>query len=343
VYTEISVELSLRAMEGEVDLKKIGVMKFFGSVIFLANAVFCIGICASVASYSTEMLEGVIKEYDNGLQLTKDLCNFIGIPETNVVTERKEKQLKDIVVYWDCDDVLQKNTDPSLVGNKIWAFMKGEGADACKTIIWDSPKTIVESSILELTRHLKKCDIPQFVVTQCTSDPKTQLMREGILEKLGYSFKDTILKNDETFQEKCDSIKTNCQLSLKPGQTSISFPKFSNGIAYAGSATKEVMFEWLFDLMQSSGKFCDIADVSFVFVDDKHANLEEFCKACKKRGVKRYRAYHYTNVQKQQNSASQTDKLIENLQKRSIRTGKFLSYDGARFLTEMFPLMKLEF
>ena len=50
MYTEISVELSLRAMEGEVDLKKIGVMKFFGSVIFLANAVFCIGICASVAS-----------------------------------------------------------------------------------------------------------------------------------------------------------------------------------------------------------------------------------------------------------------------------------------------------
>ncbi len=325
-----------------VDLKKISAMKLVCAIVSFANAIACISICGSDALRATTGVpEDVIKEYDNGLQLAKDLCEFIGISKTNTVTKRETKQLKDTVVYWDCDDVLQKNIDPSLMGNKIWSFLKDEGADARKTTIWDSPKDIVEKSILGLTQHLKRCDIPQFVVTQCTSDPTTQLMRESILEKLGYSFKDNILENDETFQERCNQIKINCQLSLKPGQTIITLPRFSKGIAYAGSVPKEAVFEWLLDLIQSSGKFRDIADITFVFTDDKLANLKEFCNVCQKRGIKKYRAYHYTNVLKRSNSEAPTDKTIENLQKSSIRNGKFLSYKDACLMPKFFPSTKL--
>ena len=340
MYTEIRIGFNC---EGDViDLRKVSAMKLIWAIISFANIFACVSCCGAASVHPIDMPEGVIKEYDAGLQLAEDLCKFVGVSEMNMATEGKTKQLKNSVVYWDCDDVLQKNTDPSLIGSKIWSLLKDEGADACKTTIWKSPKAIVEESILELTQKLKKCDIPQFVVTQCTSDIQTQLMRERILETLGYSFEDNILENDETCRKKCNQIKINCQLSLKPGQTTITLPRFSKGIAYAGSAPKEIMFEWLFDLIQSSGKFCDIADVTFVFTDDKLANLKEFCTVCQKRGIKKYRAYHYTNVLKQAKSEDPTDKTITNLQKRSIRNGKFLSYKNACFLAKIFPSTKLD-
>ena len=344
MYTQISMKLNLIAREKVMDLKKVSAMKFFCAIVLFANTIACISICNSATSNSKGVTKENIQEYDNGSQLTQDLCQFIGVSNPQIVTKSKTKKLKNIVVYWDCDNVLQKDTDLSLVGNRIWNFMKGEGTDFCQITIWNSPKSIVELSIRTLVQHLKRCNVTQFVVTQCTSDPETQYKREKILNCLGYSFEKNILENDKTFQDKCNQIKDSCPLSLKPGQTKITPPSFSHGIAYTGSATKEVMFEYLFDLIQSSEKFCDIADVTFVFIDDKLKNLEEFCSVCRKRGIKKYRAYHYTNVLHHLNSETLTDKSIENMQKDLIRKeNRFIGYNDVRYLTKIFPLAQLTF
>ena len=316
-----------------INLKKTSTIKFWCSIFFFADAVVWIGICNCFLP-SKAFSQYVIEEYNNGSIMAEDICKFVDIPKVGEPIQKAINPLKKYkyVIFFDCDGVLQCNTDPTLVGSRIWNFMKGEGADTCKTIIWDSPKEKVEQSILYLTQHLTNCDIPYFVVTQCTSDPQTQSMREGILKKLGYSFENNILENDKKVRDKFAQMKVNCQLSMKPGQTKITPPRFANGIVYAGSATKEATFEWLFDLIQSSEKFCDISDVKFVFIDDKVSNLEEFCNVCNKYGVKQYRAYHYTRAQQQANSVPQTEEPVANLQKRIARTGRFLSYDDARFL-----------
>ena len=324
-----------------INLKKTSTIKFWCSIFFFADAVVWIGICDCFLP-SKAFSQYVIEEYNNGSIMAEDICKFVDIPKVGEPIQKAINPLKKYkyVIFFDCDGVLQRNTDPTLVGPRIWNFMKGEGADTCKTIIWDSPKNTVEDSILALIQHLKKCDIPHFVVTQCTSDPQTQSMRETILNELGYSFENNILENDEKVQDKYDK-KDFWQLSPKQGQTTITPPRFANGIVYAGSATKEATFEWLFDLIQSSEKFCDISDVKFVFIDDKVSNLEEFCKVCNKHGVKQYRACHYTSDQQQANSVPQTEQPVAKLQKRIVRTGRFLSCDDARFLTKAFRSLSI--
>ena len=325
-----------------MNLKKTSVMKLFCAVIFFASVVASISICCC-DTLPIEIQKDVIRRYDNASQLTNDLYNFFGIQKNETITEDKTKQLKDAVLFSDCDGVLQDNADQSLIGNRIWQFIKGiKDAYKRQIIIWESPKSIVEPEIVDMTQLLKTYDILRLVVTQCTSDPKTQYRRESILEKLGYSFKDNILESDKTFLENLKQIQPNCQLDLKPGQENITPPRFSNGIVYTGSATKEATFEWLFELIKSSGKFCDITDVKFAFIDDKFENIEEFCKVCHKKGVKKYRAYHYTNEQKQSSTVPPTDKSIEKIQKVCLQYEKFIPYKDACFLDKMFPLIKLE-
>ena len=324
-----------------MNLKKTSVMKLFCAVIFFASFVASISICCC-DPLPIEIQKNIMR-YDNALQLKNDLYDFIGIKKNETITEEKIKSLKNFVLLLDCDGVLQRNTDPALVGSKIWPFMKGVKTEHGRQItIWESPKSIVEQEIVDMIQLLKKYGILCLVVTQCSSDPESQHRRESILEKLGYSFKDNILENDKTFLEKLKQIQPNCQLELKPGQENITPPRFSNGIVYTGSATKEATFEWLLELIKSSGKFCDIADVKFAFIDDKFENNEEFCKVFHKKGVKKYRAYHYTNDQKQASTVPSTDKSIEEIQKIAIRKGTFIHYEDACFLDKMFQLIKLE-
>lgn len=311
---------------------KIAKIFFYGAIFVVIGAEAC--LC-------TTSQTNVIKEYDNASELAKDLCKFVGIPEmenTSEVVSPLTQQRKNVIIFWDCDNVLQKNTDPTLSDANIWRFLKDVEDKNCKeTAIWKSPKTIVEQSILDLTYYLKRYEVPQFVFTQCTSDTQTRFRRERILKQLGYSFEDTVLG------QKVFELKVDCELALKPGQTTVSSPIYDGGVIYTGGATKEGTAGSFFDVLKASGKFVSPKDWKVAFIDDKKHNLDEVKECCRKYGVKEYKGFCYTKALNPENSETSRSPTIEAVQKYCLKSGKFLGYNDARFLLKLFPTVRLRF
>lgn len=277
-----------------------------------------------------------IEEYHDGKKLAADLNKFVGIPDMDPSSEKTSIQSKeDVLVFWDCDDVLQKNIDPTLQGKRIWEFLKGIDKAYWSIAIWQSPKSIVEPSILDLTRHLKQFSIPQFVFTQCTSDPEIRYRREQILAKLGYSFSNIEIDYEE--------IKPDCALIPKPGQAAVTPPIYDNGIVYSGSAPKGKTLKGFLNSLETLKKVCNRKNLKIAFIDDNIDNLKEVSKACQECGIKEYKGFHYTVANLQLNSTNPPDEAIIEIQKHGVRNGAFYKYEDITRFKQCFPRMTSSF
>lgn len=281
-----------------------------------------------------------IEEYDDGKKLAADLSKFVGIPDMDSSSEKTSMEKtsiqskKDVLVFWDCDDVLQKNTDPTLQGQRIWEFLREIDKEYWSVAIWQSPKSIVEQSILDLTYHLRRFSIPQFVFTQCTSVPEIRYRREQILAKLGYSFSSIEIDYEE--------IKPDCALIPKPGQTAVTLPIYDNGIVYSGSAPKGKTLKGFLNFLETLKKVCNRKDLKIAFIDDNIDNLKEVSEICQECGIKEYKGFHYT-VANQLNSTNPPDEAIIEIQKHGVQNGVFYKYEDIIRFKQCFPRMTSSF
>lgn len=236
--------------------------------------------------------------YENKSSVSKENSSFkkLKIPSSCLTCQpfcyQRNLKLKDSIVLFDCDNVLQRNVDAILQDGYIWDFLKNTPKERWKTAIWGGRKALVEKGMVAFVKHLQKNEVPVFVFTKCSSDDKTIAKRFKILQALGFDFRTDMFRNER--QQELD-LPEGLSLEAKPGQSVITTPKYYNGIFFMGSADKGTGLKATLNFIYKNAPrmFVSKNDLKIILVDDEEKNLKDFVKACQEYGVNGY-PYQYT-------------------------------------------------
>ena len=236
--------------------------------------------------------------------------------------EKQNDSRKRIIVLYDCDDVLHKNTDATLQKTYIGDFLKKNrfSKEQMKTLIRGGRKDLVEHDVLNLFSYLKNQGIPQFVFTQCSSDEGTRAWRHGVLNELGYDF------NSKLFEKDQFEISVECSLVPQLGQSEATPPIYDNGIIFAGSAPKGEVFKAFLNCIYNEipDQFVSPQELTVIFVDDKYDNVLQVGNVCEKLRIGKYLGYNYTAVEKIDRAKSPLPDITD-VQVKGLNKGMWLS------------------
>lgn len=202
-------------------------------------------------------------------------------------------KLKNTIVLYDCDNVLHRNSDIAMTKQNVSCFLKSLPAEKRMTAIKRAPKVVVEDRVKSLYATLQMLGVPQFILTQCSSDPSMRAWREDILSDLGYN----ISCGKEESQE--IRLENDSPLERKLGQEVTTLPFYEKGIIFAGSAPKGAVFTSFFNSVYRTciNPGASLRDISVIFIDDDLSNIALVKIACHKLNIGTFLGFHYTAVE----------------------------------------------
>lgn len=231
-----------------------------------------------------------------------------------------------LMTFWDADDVLWENLDPSVRKTKLGGFLdKGEiRGSLMKKVIRSAKKKIVEPEIQEIIKELRSKGIPTFCLTKCSSDLSAIVWRKGHLEKFGYDF------SSKDFKETRFQIPVSSPLKKSPYQTEATWPVFDNGVIFAGSAEKGEVLKGFIAEYLNVKSISSLEDFMIIFVDDELRNLELVKAVCEELGVREFLGIHFTAAE-QSEHAQDASQWVADYKTHILKgTNEFLSDKGAR-------------
>ncbi|MDR1391238.1 MAG: DUF2608 domain-containing protein [Holosporales bacterium] len=201
--------------------------------------------------------------------------------------------LSEVLIFFDCDDVLFQFRDCNLKKPNIKDFIEKFKKYCNKTGKVDSfekgcqllrtlpPRELVDPLMPKIVSSIIKKGGTVFCLTQCASIPEIRSLRVEMLKSFGYSF----CQLGDSVNEMQLKVSES-ELAPKFLQQTITFPVFQDGVVFAGSASKGDAMTSFIELFYKINPLKKEGGI--LLIDDSMDNLMEVEKACRKVGKNCY-------------------------------------------------------